>query len=99
MHLKEGNLYPGQEEVNDRETPQRDDGVVVRDDGSGEENREWHFEKIMDSRINRKTKKLQYKIQWTNSKPTWQPCEDVKGCDSDIDDFHSKNSTKPDLLN
>ena len=77
------------------ETPQRDDGMVVRDDGTGEENREWHFEKIMDSRINRKTKKLQYKIQWTNSKPTWQPCEDVKGCDSDIDDFHSKNPTKP----
>ena len=45
--------------------------------------------------MNRRTKKLQYKIQWTNSRPTWQPCEDVRGCDSDIKDFHARNPTKP----
>ncbi len=95
VRLKEGNPYPGQEEVNEEEAPQRDNGIVVREDGTGEEYREWHFEKILDSRMNQRTKKLQYKIQWTNSRPTWQPCEDVKGCDSDIRDFHIKNPTKP----
>jgi hypothetical protein len=95
VRLREGDPYPGQEEVNNRETPERDEGVVVLDTNTGEEHREWRFEKILDSRINRRTRRLQYKIQWANSKPTWQPCEDVKGCDSDIRDFHTQNPTKP----
>lgn len=95
VRLREGDPYPGQEEVNSRETPERDEGVVVLDTNTGEEHKEWRFERILDSRINRRTRRLQYKIQWANSKPTWQPCEDVKGCDSDIRDFHTQNPTKP----
>ena len=95
VRLLEEDPYPGQDEVNDKETRKRDEGVIVKDDDTGEEHTEWQFERIQDSRINRRTGKLQYKIQWANYKPTWQPCEDVKGCDSDIREFHSQNPTKP----
>ena len=69
--------------------------------------KEWHrkkiqkmtFEKILNSRMNQKIKKLQYKIQWTNNKFTWQLNEDVKKYDSDIRNFHIKNSTKSDSSN
>jgi hypothetical protein len=73
----------------------RDEGVIVRDDDTGEEHTEWRFERILDSRVNRRTGELEYKIQWSNSRPSWQPCEDVWGCDSDIRDFHSRKPSKP----
>ena len=80
VRLKEGDSYPGQDQVNNLEAPKGDEGEVVLDEfEAGEEHIDWHFEKILDSRKNRRTKKLQYKIQWSNSNPTWQPCEDVKG--------------------
>jgi len=46
----------GHQKYRDGETGQKE--VVL--DKAGEEDMEWHFEKIPDSRINRRTKKLQY---------------------------------------
>jgi hypothetical protein len=51
---------PGsQKKVNDRESPARGEGEMVLDADTREEHREWRFERILDSRINHRTKGLQ----------------------------------------
>jgi hypothetical protein len=87
--------FPGQEQVNEAERKDSDDAILVRDEDTGEEHLAWEFKKILDSRINKRTKKLEYKIQWTNYKPSWQPGIDLKGCDSDLEDFHKANPSRP----
>ena len=77
---------PGQEALNKRP---EDEGVLVRTE-EGEENREWRFERILAQR-SYKDGSIKFKIQWTNSRPTWQPADDVIGCWSDLDDWYTAN--------
>jgi hypothetical protein len=85
--------FPGQEQINTEQ--KKNDALVVVDEKTGEEHLEWEFKKILDSKIDRRNGRLYYKIQWTRHKPTWQPSEDVEGCDSDIKEFHQLFPNKP----
>ena len=71
------------------------DRAITVDEKTGEEHLEWEFKKILDSKIDRRNGRLYYRIQWTRHKPTWQPSEDVEGCDSDIKEFHQLFPNKP----
>jgi hypothetical protein len=85
--------YPGQGAVN-AEYDRRADGAVAAD----EETIEWFFEAILDSRFKKVNgkKELQYKVKWPHPyRPGWEPAENLKGCDSDIDAFHRKYPEKP----
>ena len=80
---------PGQEALNEKP---EDEGVLVQTE-EGEEHREWRFEKILAQR-DCKNGSIKFKLQWTNSPPTWQPAEDVKGCWSDLDNWYTANPGK-----
>ena len=80
---------PGQEALNERP---EDEGILVQTE-EGEESREWRFERILAQRDYRDGS-IRFKLQWTNSKPTWQPAEDVNGCWSDLDDWYTINPDK-----
>ena len=81
--------YPGQEAIN-TEYDRRADGAVLNDN----EEEEWFFETILNSRQGRHG--LKYKIKWPAlHRPTWEPAENIRGCDSDIKAFHANNPRKP----
>ncbi|RYO77870.1 hypothetical protein DL764_010172 [Monosporascus ibericus] len=83
---------PGQGDIN-AEWDTRAEGAIVTSDESQEEI-EWHFEKILSSRNTRRG--LQYRVKWPHPhRPTWEPAENLKGCDSDIAEFHKSNPSKP----
>ena len=63
VHLKKENLYSEQEEVNKEKTLQKDNEMMIRNNDTEKEHKKWHFEKILNSRMNQQIKKLQYKIQ------------------------------------
>jgi len=87
---------PGQESLN-AEADKRAEGIVLTNSGESEEDEEgemWYFDKILNSRKVRGT--LQYRIKWPHPhKPTWEPAENLKGCDEEIQKFHDANPKKP----
>lgn len=83
---------PGQEVLN-AEYRNRAEGVVVTEGSQGQETR-YTFDSIMDSRMRKGT--LEYKIKWSHPhRPSWQPSENVAGCDDRIADFHTRFPRKP----
>ena len=81
--------YLGQETIN-TEYDRQADGVILNDN----EEEEWFFETILNSRLGPHS--LEYKIKWpAPHQPTWEPAENIRGCDSDITAFHTSNPRKP----
>ena len=85
-----GDPLPGQEDLNYRP---RDEGILIPNE-EGVIQHEWRFEKILGQRTY-KDGSIKFRLQWTNSKPTWQPAEDVIGCWSDLEDWYNNNPDKP----
>jgi hypothetical protein len=81
--------YPGQDTINSEYDRQADGAILTENDEE-----EWFFETILNSRLGRHG--LEYKIKWpAPHRPTWEPAENIKGCDSDIAVFHANNPGKP----
>ncbi|KAK4170630.1 hypothetical protein QBC36DRAFT_201019 [Triangularia setosa] len=87
---------PGQEAANE-EFDRRAAGVAVMDRGGNtteEEGEEWFFEKILNSRLAQGA--LEYRVKWPHPhRPTWEPAANLNGCNSDIEEFHKANPSKP----
>jgi hypothetical protein len=86
---------PGQEAINAK-YQDRAEGVLVTDQPrpNNPGDRKWLFETILDSRQHKGT--LEYKIKWpAPHRPSWQPSEDLEGCDGEIAAFHRRNPRKP----
>jgi hypothetical protein len=90
LRLDPDEPFPGQ-------TPTNPDPVPIANDEEDGEHDEWHFKRILDSRVVGRGKKQrpQYFMEWTNYAPGWTNVEDLAGCDSDIRDFHRKYPDKP----
>lgn len=57
---------------------------------------EWEVEKIVDSKLFGKKKRLRYKVAWKGSTPDWRYWEEVlPGCDELVLDFHESHPSKP----
>jgi len=86
----------GQEAINEAHD-RRAAGVTAatspRNENETEDKDEWYFNRILSSRNT--TRGLEYKVEWPLHRPTWEPAENLRGCDSDIQDFHDQNPTKP----
>ncbi len=79
---------PGQKQTNN---PRNRGFVFIRNDNR-KEIEKWKFDCILDSRRNGR---LEYLIQWIHHTLTWQPATDLKGCISDLEDFHKLFLKKP----
>lgn len=51
------------------------------------------IESIIDSQINERSGKLEYKLLWTGGERTWDDAEDLMNCDKLLAEFHSKRSS------
>ena len=85
---------PGQAELNQKERRNVAGRVVERDDDGNIEEK-WEFEKILDVHDEDPTG-LTYEIKWKHyDETTWQPENDLKGCEQAIQLFHKRNPGKP----
>ena len=55
---------------------------------------------LVDSRINKRKKRLEYRVEWegyenTNQQYTWEPAENIMGDQDAIDDYHARFPGKP----
>jgi hypothetical protein len=56
---------------------------------------EWFVDRILDSRLHGRWRKLQYLVKWTGyDRPKWEPAEMVNGLEA-IDRFHEAYPDKP----
>jgi hypothetical protein len=90
LRLDPDDPFPGQ-------TPTNPEPVPIANEEDDGEHDEWHFKRILDSRVLGRGQKQrpQYFVEWTNYAPGWTNAEDLAGCDSDIRDFHRKYPNKP----
>jgi len=87
---------PGQARLNMEERRNVVGRVAQRDDHGNIEDR-WEFERIVDVHDKYLDKHgLTYKIKWKHYKEmTWEPEENLKGCDRALLRFHEQNPEKP----
>ena len=61
-----------------------------------DDNKEWHVEEILDSRIYHR--RLQYLVKWIGfDRPDWEPVEGVNKLEA-VNRFHQRYLEKPGLL-
>jgi hypothetical protein len=74
--------YPGQ---------RLDPPPPVETDGE----QQWFVDRILDSRLYGRHRKLQYLVKWTGyDRPKWEPAEDVNGLEA-VDRFQAAYPDKP----
>jgi hypothetical protein len=85
---------PGQAERNEQERRNVAGRVVERtDDGNFEER--WEFEEVLDVH-DEDPACLHYEIKWKHhDETTWQPEDDLKGCEDALRRFHRLHPDKP----
>ncbi|EIW72393.1 hypothetical protein TREMEDRAFT_26078 [Tremella mesenterica DSM 1558] len=60
----------------------------------------WEVKDIVDSRVNKRSGKLEYLVEWlgyegTDDSVSWEPVENVDGADDILAKFHELHPTKP----
>ncbi|XP_044714488.1 chromo (CHRromatin organization MOdifier) domain-containing protein [Hirsutella rhossiliensis] len=71
-------------------------GRVAERDDDGNIEEKWEFEKILDVHDEDPEHGLTYLIKWKHhDEPTWQPEDDLKGCEGAVKRFHERNPEKP----
>lgn len=71
---------------------------IVANKAYGDEAPEWEVEKILDSRIYGRWRKLQYKVRWkgySQDEDSWQSPEDLENAGEEIDSFHKEHPFAP----
>lgn len=69
--------------------------VVKKDMDTGEEYGAWSFERVLDSRWDATKTEIEYRVQWTYQKPSWQSAWDLVDNPEEIAGFHRSRPQKP----
>lgn len=69
--------------------------MVKKDNDTGEEYDAWKFDRILDSRWDATGEGIEYRIQWTHHRPSWQSALDLVDNLDDIVEFHDRKPSKP----